>query len=78
MSGYGSVDDEAERASIRVEEQVAITRARLPKGPGSSTCLECGEPIPDGRRKALPGVVYCIGCQDNHDIKFTAKVPWAT
>ncbi len=26
-------------------------------------CEECGDPIPDARRFALPGVATCIHCQ---------------
>ena len=79
MSGYGGPDDEAERATIRVEEQVALARSLLPTGPGSPTCIDCGELIPNGRHKALPGVVRCVECQEVHgDTVFTAKQPWAT
>lgn len=27
-------------------------------------CVFCEEPIPEGRRKALPGVTCCIHCAD--------------
>lgn len=27
-------------------------------------CMMCGEEIPEGRRKALPGCCTCIGCQE--------------
>lgn len=79
MSGYGSADDEAMRAMIRVEEQIAISQSMLPKGKGSPICLECGDPIPEARRKALPGVVHCVVCKaEKHDGRPTAKEPWAT
>lgn len=26
-------------------------------------CADCGSPIPEARRAALPGVAICIGCQ---------------
>lgn len=79
MSGYGGPDDEAQRSALRVEEQIAISKSMLPKGPGSPICLDCGEPIPEGRRKALPGVVHCVVCQArSHDARPTAKEPWAT
>lgn len=42
-----------------------IARAR--SGPVSPAihffCCECGAPIPEKRRKALPGVPTCINCQ---------------
>lgn len=79
MSGYSGPDDEAQRAAIRVEEQIAIARSLLPKGQSRSHCLDCGEPIPDGRRKALPGVLYCVDCQTERDEdRPTARESWAT
>lgn len=27
-------------------------------------CLECGKEIPEARRRALPGVMVCVKCQD--------------
>ncbi len=29
----------------------------------SETCNACGEPIPEARRQAVPGVQTCIECQ---------------
>ena len=29
----------------------------------SDTCNACGEPIPEARRQAVPGVQTCIDCQ---------------
>lgn len=31
---------------------------------GVACCAECGEPIPDARRKALPGVGLCVECAE--------------
>ncbi len=30
---------------------------------GVSHCVGCGEEIPEGRRRVLPGVQLCIDCQ---------------
>ena len=79
MSGYGGDDDEAERAMIRVEEQIALARSMLPKGPGTMVCIECAEPIPKARREALPGIRHCVDCQEFRDkVRPTFKEPWAT
>lgn len=79
MSGYGGPDDEALRASIRVEEQIALARSQLPSGPGTLNCVECGEPIPEARRKAMVGTRHCVDCQAILDAnKPTYKEPWAT
>ena len=79
MSGYGSPDDEQERATLRVEEQVALARSKLPQGPGTTHCVECGELIPEARRKALPGTRHCVECKTiKGEDKHTFKQPWAT
>ena len=33
------------------------------KGDSRYDCEDCAEPIPEGRRVALPGVTLCIECQ---------------
>lgn len=79
MSGYGSVDDESERAMIRVEELVALSRSLLPTGPGTSHCTDCGEPIPEARRRVMPSARHCVYCKDKrHDTRPTYRQPWAT
>jgi phage/conjugal plasmid C-4 type zinc finger TraR family protein len=79
MSGYGSPDDEQERATLTVEERVALARSMLPSGPGTSHCVECGESIPEARRKAMKGVRHCVDCQEERDHNLpTFKQPWAT
>jgi phage/conjugal plasmid C-4 type zinc finger TraR family protein len=79
MSGYGGPDDEQERAAIRVEEAIALARSQLPTGPGTTHCVECGEPIPEARRKAMVGTYLCVECQERKDEnKPTFKQPWAT
>lgn len=56
----------AERTAEEAREAgVAEIRAKLPTGESAEYCMEpeCGEPIPEARRRALPGVKYCIECQ---------------
>jgi phage/conjugal plasmid C-4 type zinc finger TraR family protein len=50
-----------------ITDGVQSARSRLPQGEGTLECVECGEPIPEGRRKALPGVTTCIACQSGRD-----------
>lgn len=79
MAGYGGADDEAQRAQIRIDELVELAKSQLPSGPGTINCVDCGDPIPEARRKALPGVRHCVDCKSrNHDGGFTFKEPWAT
>jgi len=51
-----SVSDEIERA-----------RRRLHAGESLLACENCGEPIPEARRRAVPGVRLCINCQREAD-----------
>ena len=30
-------------------------------------CVECGDDIPEARRKALPGARTCVSCQSGRD-----------
>ncbi|MGE4195323.1 MAG: TraR/DksA C4-type zinc finger protein [Pseudodesulfovibrio sp.] len=30
-------------------------------------CEECGDPIPEARRQAVPGVSLCLECQEEAD-----------
>jgi phage/conjugal plasmid C-4 type zinc finger TraR family protein len=57
--------DEAvqEQIDATVESAVELAKSRLPAGESLTHCQECEEPIPEARRKALPGVKYCVACQ---------------
>ena len=59
--------DEIDIAQARQAEDVRLAlaahRARRTSGPGSDTCLECGDPIPAARREAAPGCRLCVDCQ---------------
>lgn len=50
-----------EQIDASVESEVARARSRLPQGVSLSHCEDCGEEIPDGRRRAVPGVKRCVG-----------------
>lgn len=65
----GWAGDNAVNDQIRdsIEDEVRRARANLPSGPGLARCEECGDPIPEARRKALPGVRRCIACQEEAD-----------
>lgn len=39
-------------------------KQNYPQRPSASHCQECGEPIPEARRKAAQGCQYCIECQE--------------
>jgi phage/conjugal plasmid C-4 type zinc finger TraR family protein len=50
-----------------VDDAVKRARSRLAKGPSLERCEECDNPIPEARRKAVPGVRLCVTCQDAAD-----------
>lgn len=60
--------DDADRAQ---ERQAAANAESLAKQsrqaqldlPGNEICADCGEPIPEERRRALPSAHRCVGCQ---------------
>jgi len=62
----GAVQDQIDDT---VSDGVQRARARLPVGEGSEYCQECGEDIPEARRRALPGVQTCVRCQSELDRK---------
>lgn len=60
-----------------VEDAVAQARSRLPAGgEGAEHCEECGDPIPEARRQAIPGVRLCVACQEAHDADGQASAPF--
>ncbi len=50
-----------------ITDGVLSARARMPAGDGTEDCVECGETIPEARRRALPGVTTCVNCQTGRD-----------
>ena len=50
-----------------VKDALGTARARIPSGASRTECEECGDPIPEARRRALPGVRTCIPCQSERD-----------
>lgn len=56
-----------EQIDASVEDAVEQARSRLPKGESLSHCESCGADIPEARRKAVPGVRLCVGCQEEQD-----------
>jgi phage/conjugal plasmid C-4 type zinc finger TraR family protein len=60
----GAVLDQIEDT---VTDGVLTARARMPAGEGTLNCVECGDEIPEGRRRALPGATTCVNCQSGRD-----------
>ena len=60
----GAVQDQIDAS---VADAVEQARRRLPRGESLSECEECGETIPEARRRAIAGVRLCIQCQQASD-----------
>ena len=56
-----------EQIDASIESAVERARSRMPVGESLTHCAECEEEIPEARRKALPGVRYCVQCQSERD-----------
>ncbi|HEA53298.1 hypothetical protein LCGC14_0585570 [marine sediment metagenome] len=65
----GAVQDQIDAS---VEDAVAQARSRLGKGESVEFCEECDRPIPEARRKAIPGVRLCVSCQTKLEKQETA------
>ncbi|HBZ58363.1 MAG TPA: DksA/TraR family C4-type zinc finger protein [Sutterella sp.] len=65
--GWAGDDAVNDQIADSLNDEIARARRGLYSGPGTLYCEECGEPIPEGRRKALPGVRLCIACQEKRD-----------
>lgn len=66
-SGWARDDAVQEQIDSTIGDAIAKARSELPQGESLMHCEECGEPIPNARRKAVPGVRLCIKCQQNED-----------
>lgn len=61
-----------EQIDASIEDAVNRVRHRLPQGKSRRRCEECDAEIPEARRKAVPGVRLCVGCQGKQDEKNAA------
>ena len=68
MAG-GWARDEAvqEQIDATIDDAVAHARSRMKSGESATECRECGDSIPEARRKAVPGVRLCVTCQQELD-----------
>lgn len=63
-AGDGAVQ---EQIDATIKDGIQRARSRLGQGPGLEHCEECDAPIPEARRRAVPGVRLCIACQEAQD-----------
>ena len=62
----GAVQDQIDAT---IEDAVKHAREQLPSGESRKHCDDCDALIPEARRVAVPGVRFCIRCQDERDKK---------
>ncbi|KAA9011077.1 DksA/TraR family C4-type zinc finger protein [Sphingobium limneticum] len=67
----GAVQDQIDDT---MKDAVHFARARMPSGQGKTYCDECGEEIPEARRRALPGARTCVPCQSARDTRAAFSV----
>ncbi|KAB8162082.1 DksA/TraR family C4-type zinc finger protein [Lysobacter maris] len=65
--GWTSDTSVQDQIDATVEDAIKRARSRMASGPGLSHCEECDAPIPEARRRAVPGVRLCIACQESAD-----------
>lgn len=63
----GAVNEQIEAS---IADELARLKARpRPVGESLTHCAECDEPIPEARRRAVPGVKLCLDCQKDRDAR---------
>lgn len=63
-----TLDAASELTQQRIE--MAVAAHRLNHSAVSAThCEECGEELPEARRKAYPGCTMCVECQSNMELR---------
>jgi phage/conjugal plasmid C-4 type zinc finger TraR family protein len=45
----------------------------LPSGEAARECDECGDEIPEERRRAMPGCRFCVPCQTARERRVKGK-----
>jgi len=63
-AGDGAVQDQIDAT---VKDGISRAQSRLPQGSSLTHCEHCGNPIPEARRQAIPGVKSCVPCQEADD-----------
>ncbi|HIC7644609.1 TraR/DksA family transcriptional regulator [Pseudomonas lundensis] len=63
-----NIDQANERAEMYLKAQLDAATKRTVL-PAAHECDECGEPIPEARRRTVPGVRLCIDCKELEELK---------
>ncbi|MEX6087135.1 TraR/DksA family transcriptional regulator [Raoultella planticola] len=57
-----------QREQAERERLISKARSRI-AAPSRFICEECDAPIPEARRIAIPGVAFCVTCQQIAELK---------
>jgi len=71
-TGWAGDSAVQEQIDATIADAIARARRELRTGPGLTHCEQCDAPIPDARRRAVPGVRLCVACQEQVDREHTA------
>ena len=67
-SGWASDDAVNQQIEGTIADAIEMARRQLKHGTISAHfCIECGDAIAQARREAIPGVQYCLSCQQEID-----------
>lgn len=67
-SGWASDDAVNQQIEGTIADAIEMARRRLKHGTISAHfCIECGDAIAQARQEAIPGVQYCLSCQQEID-----------
>ena len=61
------IADQAQAEIERMNVKVSRTSSKKVTPFSAEFCAECGEPIPEARRLAVPGCRLCIECQTERE-----------
>lgn len=74
--GWAKDGAEQEQIDSTVEDALQRVRQEIPAGESLYECEECGEVIPEARRRAVSGARLCIECQAAQDERQQAASPY--
>ena len=61
--------DDVDRAQQIEQQRIndALAQRQAESGNSAAVCDECGEEIPEARRKAVEGCTRCVDCQEAYE-----------
>jgi RNA polymerase-binding transcription factor DksA len=66
-TGWAKEGAVQEQIDATVKDAIKRAQSSLPQGVSLTHCAECGSEIAPARQEAIPGVRFCLPCQDARD-----------